>query len=85
MKQKNKKQKPAADKHADFLRVVTPRVKKALKAIGLIGNQAGAAYAPTVEEVILMFKAIRKKVDETEKQYLGKAVQGGDFSFDKEE
>lgn len=84
MVKRKKSDKPTVDKHETFLRVVTPRVKKALKAIGLIGNQAGVAYAPTVEEVTLMFKAIRKKVDETEKLYLGKAVQGGDFSFDKE-
>lgn len=69
------------DKHADFLRVVTPRVNKALKAIELLGNQAGAAYAPTKAEVVEMFAAIRKKVDEAEACYKGGAAQVSGFAF----
>lgn len=84
MAKKKNKDKPAEDKHEKFLRVVTPRVKKALKAIGLIGNQAGTAYAPTVDEVTLMFATIRKKVDDTEKRYLGACTDEGDFTFDLE-
>lgn len=82
MGKKKKSEKPAADKHADFLRVVTPRVRKALKVIGLIGNQAGAAYAPTEAEVADMFAALRKKVDATEKRYLSSEKQAEDeFKF----
>lgn len=82
MAKKNSKKKSPADKHADFLRVVTPRVRKALKAIGLIGNQAGAAYAPTEVEVADMFAALRKKVDATEKRYLSSGQQSEDeFEF----
>jgi len=83
MPKKNKKKKPAADKHADFVRVVTPRVRKALKAIGLIGNQAGAAYAPTEAEVADMFAALRKKIDATEKRYMSSGQQSEDeFAFE---
>lgn len=71
------------DKHADFLRVVTPRLNKVLKAIELLRNQAGAAYAPTKAEVLEMFVAIREKVDETESYYLGGGKQTAGFSFSK--
>lgn len=81
MAKKNKVKKPQADKHADFVRVVTPRVNKALKAIGLIGNQAGAAYAPTQDEIADMFAVIRKKVNDTEKRYQKGEGQDADFAF----
>jgi len=79
-KKKNNSNKPV-DKHADFLRVQTPRVNKALKAIELLANGAGAAYAPTKPEVADMFATIRSKVDTVEKCYTeGASIQGG-FSF----
>ena len=79
---KNKKDtnKPV-DKHADFLRVQTPRVNKALKAIELLANGAGAAYAPTTAEVADMFATVRQKVNDVEKCYTeGTDLQGG-FAF----
>jgi len=81
MGKRKKSDKPPADKHADFIRVVTPRVNKALKAIGLIANQAGAAYAPTEEEVADMFAVIRKKVTDTEKAYQKGQAQDAAFAF----
>jgi len=79
-KGKNQTTKPI-DKHADFLRVQTPRVSKALKAIELLSNGAGAAYAPTKSEVADMFAAIRSKVDDVEKCFTeGADLQSG-FSF----
>ena len=79
-KKKNESSKPV-DKHADFLRVQTPRVSKALKAIELLSNGAGAAYAPTKTEVADMFAAVRTKVDDVEKCFTeGASVKGG-FSF----
>lgn len=80
VKKKNGVSKPV-DKHADFLRVATPRVNKALKAIELLSNQSGAAYAPTKAEVANMFATIRQKVDDVEKCYTeGASLQSG-FSF----
>jgi len=79
-KKQNQTSKPI-DKHADFLRVATPRVNKALKAIELISNQASAAYAPTKAEVADMFATIRSKVDSVEKCYTeGSTLETG-FKF----
>jgi len=81
MGKKKKVTKPAEDKHEKFLRVATPRINKALKAIGLIGNQAAAGYAPTDEEVADLFAVLRKKVDEVEKCYQSSSKQSVAFSF----
>lgn len=79
-KAKNSTNKPV-DKHADFLRVAAPRVNKVLKAIELLANTAGGAYAPRRTEVADMFATIRSKVDAVEKCYTeGNALETG-FSF----
>lgn len=79
-KKKNETSKPV-DKHADFLRVCTPRVRKVLKGIELLANTAGVAYAPTKAEVADMFATIRSKVNSVEKCYTeGSTLQTG-FSF----
>lgn len=81
-KKTNSNNKPV-DKHAVFLRVATPRVQKALKAIELLANTAGAAYAPTTAEVDSMFTVLRWKVDAVEKCYTeGVSLESG-FSFSK--
>lgn len=82
MGKKKKKGKTQDEKHRDFVRVVTPRVKKAIKAIGLIGNQSGLAYVFTEDEVHLIFKALHDKVDETNKLYTSGGKQEVDFSLD---
>lgn len=83
MAKKNSNSTQPVDKHAAFLRVVTPRVNKALKAIELIGNQAGAAYAPTKGEVLVMFQALHAQVDAAEKCYTSGATQASGFEFPK--
>ena len=80
-KKKNDVNKPV-DKHADFLRVQTPRVNKALKAIGLLANGSGAAYAPTKSEVADMFAIVRSKVDDVEKCFTEGASLESGFKFD---
>ena len=81
MTKKNSTANKPVDKHADFLRVQTPRVNKVLNAIELLANGAGAAYAPTKAEVADMFATIRSKIDDVEKCYTeGASLQGG-FSF----
>ena len=79
-KKKNETNTPV-DKHADFLRVQTPRVNKALKAIELLANCAGAAYAPTKTEVADMFATIRSKVDAVEECYTEGASLESGFKF----
>jgi len=80
---KNKgKDKPQEDKHAKFKRVVTPRMNKALKAIGLVGNQAGAAYAPAKEDVAHIITTLHEAVDKVEKMYTAKGSAKGSFTLD---
>lgn len=79
---KKKKVIPKNESKRDkFKRVVTPRVNKALKNIGLIGNQAGAAYEPTKDDVADIMAALRAKVDEVENQYLGQGQTQGGFKL----
>ena len=79
---KKKKQGKAQDeKHRDFIRVVTPRVKKALKAIGLIGNQAGSAYVSTQDERHKIFGTLHEAVSAVEKRYSNKGSEDVDFSL----
>lgn len=79
-KKKNDTNKPV-DKHADFLRVQTPRVNKALNAIELLANCAGAAYAPTKSEVADMFTTIRSKLDKVEECYTEGSTLDTGFKF----
>lgn len=81
MGKKEKVKKAYKDKHEAFVGVATPRVNKALKAIELLGNQAGAAYEPTTAEVADMFATLRKKIDDVEKCYLEGATISGGFAF----
>ena len=82
MKKSRKTAKTAEEKAKDFIRVVTPRVKKALKAIRLIGNQSGSAYNYTPEQVANIITALRLEVDAVEKRYAGSGQQDIDFSLE---
>lgn len=85
MKQKKKSDKPAEDKRAKFKRVVTPRVKKALKFIKLIGNQSGSAYTYTEDDVTMIIGSLRDAVDAVEKRYRQKGTEQTeqvDFTLD---
>lgn len=55
-------QKMKAERKAAFIRVVEPRVAKALKAISLIGNCAGAGYSYNEEQVTQIKIALTKAV-----------------------
>ena len=64
-----------AEKKAKFRRVVQPRVSKAVKAIALVANCAGAGYDYTVEQkaqvldaVGTAFKDLLSKFERSEKQ-----------------
>lgn len=80
---KNKnKSKPQEDKHAKFKRVVTPRVNKAIKAIELVGNQAGVAYAPTKDDIANIISVLHEAVDKVDKVYNTKGSAKGSFTLD---
>lgn len=82
MGKKKKAAKPTEDKHEKFVRVVTPRVKKALKAIALIGNQAGSGYEHTEDEVHTIFGRLHEAVSAVEKKYTSGGKHEVDFSLD---
>ena len=81
MKKHREPTKTPEEKAKDFIRVVTPRVKKALKAIRLIGNQSGAAYKYTDEQVANIITALRLEVNAVEKRYQGTGSQDIEFSL----
>lgn len=81
MSKKTNNSTKVVDKHADFLRVAAPRVEKILKAIDLLANTSGGAYAPTKGEVSDMFATIREKVDNVEKCYTEGASLKSGFAF----
>jgi len=79
-KKKNDTSTPV-DKHADFLRVQTPRVNKAIKAIELLANCSGVAYAPTKAEVADMFATLQQKLNDVQLCYTeGSSLKTG-FKF----
>lgn len=82
MDKKKNKNKPQEDKHVKFKRVVTPRVNKAIKAISLVGNQAGAAYAPKDNDIAIIIGTLHDAVDAVEKQYKSKGSAKGSFTLD---
>jgi len=82
MAKKKKAPKTIEEKSADFKRVVTPRVKKALKAIRLIGNQSGSAYKYTDGQVANIIAALRQEINAVEKRYAGSDSQDVDFTLD---
>lgn len=70
------------NKHDKFKRVVTPRVNKAIKAIELVGNQAGAAYEPTKDDIATIITTLHETVDKVDKVYNTKGTAKGSFSLD---
>lgn len=82
MGKKKKAAKPTEDKHEKFVRVVTPRVKKALKAIALIGNQSGAAYEYTEDDVVHIIGRLSDAVLDVKKRYMSSGKQEVEFSLD---
>ena len=80
--QRRKASIPKDESKADrFVRVVTPRVGKAVKAIDLIGFCGGAAYEHTskqVEEITAaLYGAIKRVVD----KLAAKTEKGEGFAF----
>lgn len=66
-------------KKARFKRIVEPRVGKALKAIGLIGNCTGGEYEYTQKDVANITTALIDAVSKMGDKFAGK--DGTDFGF----
>ena len=58
-----------AEKAAAFKRVVEPRVAKAVKAISLVGNCAGAGYSYTPKQVAQITEVLLTAVTDTAERF----------------
>ncbi|MCJ7828821.1 MAG: hypothetical protein MUP81_03655 [Dehalococcoidia bacterium] len=70
-----------AKKKAAFVRVVKPRVNKALKAITLIGNCAGSGYIFTQPQKDDIFKALHSAITDLEGKFSGMKKSQSVFEF----
>jgi len=61
--------KPVESKEDKFVRVVTPRIGKAVKSISLIGNCAGSGYAYTESQKQQLILTLRREIDMLEARY----------------
>ena len=64
---------------ARFIRVVTPRVNKAVKAIDVIGFCTGSAYEHTPAQVKQIHDVLAESLSRLGKKFIGQA--GGDAGF----
>jgi uncharacterized protein YceH (UPF0502 family) len=70
-------------KNQKFIRVFAPKMNKAIRAIRLLANGAGAAYESKDKDVEGMIAALRQEVDVLEQRYTsGEATPSG-FQFGK--
>lgn len=80
---KRKKSVPKDETKRDkFKRIVEPRVRKALKAIRLVGNCSGSAYEYTEDDVHLIMMSIEESLRQLQQSYQTKGVQDIDFNLD---
>lgn len=86
MAQKRKRSKQAIPKDESnsdrFVRVVTPRVNKAVKAIGVIGFCSGATYEYTPSQAKQICKLLHSIVDSLESKLERKPEAQQGFTFD---
>lgn len=68
-------------KEARFIRVVSPRVKKAVKAIGQIGQCAGVAYKNTDAQAEQIIDALRLALNNLETKFTAKVSEDKGFEF----
>lgn len=73
---------PVDEGKADrFIRVVTPRVVKAVKAIEVIGFCAGSTYEYTPSQIKQITDVLQASVDSLKAKFAGKAGGEASFSF----
>jgi len=73
------------DKRADFKRLLIPRLKKAVKAIKLIGNLSASQYAYTEGEAEKVVQALRLATDQIEARFFKKDAPLVAIQFDHTE
>lgn len=82
-KNTRKSNKPPDDetKSERFIRVVTPRVNNAVKAIAVIGYCAGTPYEYTATQVSEIVKALDNAFQAVLKQFRKESKSEGGFTF----
>lgn len=83
-KSQKKTDKPTVVKESKFIkfkRVCTPRVKKAIKAIRLIGNCSTKAYAYNKEQTDKIIQALVDEVSALNNKFTGNVSNDSDFSL----
>lgn len=75
------KAKKAQAKRDAFIKVVVPRMTKAIKAIRLVGNCSSGNYLYTTEQAVYIYEALVNAVQAVEKAYSGKAEKEAEFAF----
>ena len=68
-------------KQARFIRVVTPRVKKAVKAISVIGYCSGSTYESTPEQLSQIQGALVTAMNSMLSKFEAKSKSGPEFDF----
>ena len=68
-------------KQARFVRIVLPRIVKAVKAIGVVGYCTGSAYEYTSTQTDQIVSTLHEAVRNLEDKFEGKAGADGAFSF----
>jgi len=80
---KNGSSAVSAESKADrFVRVVTPRVGKAVKAISVIGYCTGPSYEFTPEQAEQISKALYAAMNELVDSFAKKSSKQTDFNFE---
>ena len=73
---------PANETKGDrFVRVVTPRVGKALKAIRTVGFCTGSTYEYTPKQMTDIINALKTAVDSLSDNFAKKSETTSEFSF----
>jgi len=78
----NRTEKPE-NKRDKFLRLVNPRVNRAVHSIGLIGNCASSAYEFSEADVAKVIAAINAATQTLAERFAGKTSIAGGFKIDK--
>jgi len=84
-KKQNKKRRsiPSNESKSErFIRVVTPRVSKAVKSIKVIGYCTGASYEYTKEQAEQISKALYAAMSQLVDSFAKKSKSQQDFNFE---
>ena len=66
-----------------FIRIVTPRVNKAVKAVEVIGFCTGSTYEYTSKQAEQIAVVLHKAVKDLMRKFAGEVNGGGSFTLDK--